>query len=84
MRSRLTELKEEYARGTEQLRSVLQEEAALRENLLRISGAIQVLEELMPPEQGSGEAGEGSIPRAGTEQESIVTAHTEPVAMTVR
>lgn len=48
---RLAELKREYQLGEEQLREIMQREAALRETLLRISGAIQVLTELLEPAQ---------------------------------
>jgi hypothetical protein len=47
--SRLAELKRDYRAGEEQLRELVQREVALRETLLRISGAIQVLEELREP-----------------------------------
>ena len=43
---RLDELKEEYRLGDARLRDLTQQEVVLRETLLRISGAIQVLEEL--------------------------------------
>jgi hypothetical protein len=46
---RLAELRNEYRTGEEQLRRLLQSEVVLRETLLRISGAIQVLEELDRP-----------------------------------
>jgi hypothetical protein len=49
--TRLTELREELRLGEAQLRELLQKENALRETLLRISGAVQVLEEVL--EQGS-------------------------------
>ena len=44
---RLAELQREYRAGEEQLRDLVVRETALRETLLRISGAIQVLEELL-------------------------------------
>ncbi|MGQ5640485.1 MULTISPECIES: hypothetical protein [unclassified Streptomyces] len=47
MRARLSELEHEYQRGESELRATLDRETALRETLLRISGAIQVLRELM-------------------------------------
>jgi septal ring factor EnvC (AmiA/AmiB activator) len=48
--SRMHELQREYDRGEQQLRELVQQEAALRETLLRISGAIQVLRELIAAE----------------------------------
>jgi hypothetical protein len=45
--TRLDELKRQYQMGEGQLRELGRQEAALRETLLRISGAIQVLEELL-------------------------------------
>ena len=47
VQARLAELKQEYVSGQGQLRELAQQEAALRETMLRISGAIQVLEELV-------------------------------------
>jgi septal ring factor EnvC (AmiA/AmiB activator) len=47
MQARLAALRQEYMTGQSQLRELAQQEAALRETLLRISGAIQVLEELI-------------------------------------
>jgi len=46
LQARLSELRREYALGEGRLRELVQQESALREALLRISGAIQVLEEL--------------------------------------
>ncbi|WEO99765.1 hypothetical protein A6P39_040175 [Streptomyces sp. FXJ1.172] len=46
--TRLDELKREYEQGSAQLSALLQQQTTLRETLLRISGAIQVLEELLP------------------------------------
>jgi hypothetical protein len=50
--ARLVELRREFQAGEGQLRELVQREAALRETLLRISGAIQVLEELVTPAGG--------------------------------
>ena len=46
VRARLADLKAEFESGQARLREVERQEAYLRETLLRISGAIQVLEEL--------------------------------------
>ncbi|WP_248962837.1 hypothetical protein [Sphaerisporangium perillae] len=54
LQARLAELKREYQLGEGQLRELTRQEAALRETLLRISGAIQVLEELTAAEAGDG------------------------------
>jgi predicted nuclease with TOPRIM domain len=45
--ARLKELKEEYQKGQERLIALDQEATNLRNTMLRISGAIQVLEELI-------------------------------------
>lgn len=45
--ARLQELRGEFARGEAQLAEMDQRRAALRDTLLRISGAIQVLDELL-------------------------------------
>lgn len=47
IRARLKELKEEYQKGQERLMALEQETTNLRNTVLRISGAIQVLEELI-------------------------------------
>jgi len=45
--SRLAQLKKEFEAGQGRLRELETEQSYLRETLLRISGAIQVLEELL-------------------------------------
>ena len=47
LQARLAELKREYQVGEGQLSELTRRQAALRETLLRIAGAIQVLEELL-------------------------------------
>ena len=47
LEARLKELKEEYKKGQERLMALEQEITNLRNTMLRISGAIQVLEELI-------------------------------------
>lgn len=47
--ARLAELRDEARKGEEMLAELQQRQAALRDTLLRIHGAIQVLEELSGP-----------------------------------
>jgi len=57
---RLRQLREEYEKGQQMLAELQAQEADLQQKLLRISGAIQVLEELLseaaasPPPPGTG------------------------------
>jgi hypothetical protein len=50
LRQRLNSLREEYAAGLSMIRDVEQRQEELRAMMLRISGAIQVLEELLAGE----------------------------------
>ncbi|HEX5869037.1 MAG TPA: hypothetical protein VFY65_01405 [Longimicrobium sp.] len=59
--ARLAELRAERDRGEEMLAEMQQRQAALRDTLLRIQGAIQVLEE-MQQQSGGGEAGDAPPP----------------------
>lgn len=47
--ARLAKLREEYEAGTKMLSDLRQKQEELQATLLRISGAIQVLEELLQP-----------------------------------
>ncbi len=51
LQTRLDKLKKEYQSGQEELEKVVQRETYLREIMLRISGAIQILEELIAEDQ---------------------------------
>ena len=53
MTARLDQLRREYELGQTQLRELVERESAMRETLLRISGAILVLEEML---EGGGTA----------------------------
>jgi hypothetical protein len=71
-RARLEELRHEYEVGQRRLQELMAQEVSIRETLLRISGAIQVLEELTgdaaqpssatPSEPGGGVPAEPSAP----------------------
>ena len=54
LQSRLEELKKEFEIGQAKLRDVEMQRSLLRERLLRISGAIQVLEELLEDNKPAG------------------------------
>jgi len=47
LHARLEELQQEYKKGQERLTALEQETATVRSSMLRISGAIQVLQELL-------------------------------------
>lgn len=55
LEQRLTVLRQEYEAGQSQLRALEQREADLRNTMLRISGAITVLEEMLAEERAIGE-----------------------------
>ena len=61
LEKRLKELKDEYASGTQVMAELQKKESDLQATLLRISGAIQVLEEML---------GRGSPEKSGTESTS--------------
>lgn len=56
LQSRLEELKREFELGQNKLRELEEQETQLRQTLLRISGAIQVLEEEIAKADESREA----------------------------
>lgn len=58
--ARLAELKEEFGKGTEKLGQLDEETRKLRETLLRISGAIQVLTEELERDQPATETPDAS------------------------
>lgn len=64
LRARLEELKREFETGQARLRELEAQEAQLRQTLLRISGAIQVLEEELSKDEG-GEGANGDAAEAG-------------------
>jgi predicted nuclease with TOPRIM domain len=56
MAARLAELRGDYQLGQARLAELDREQAALRETLLRINGAMQVLEELLGQVDANGQA----------------------------
>jgi hypothetical protein len=57
--ARLAELRAEFAAGQTMLAELEEKRERLRESLLRIAGAIQVLEEMAAGESGKAPAAEG-------------------------
>lgn len=51
MERRIADLRTEYASGQEQMQQLEKRQAELRNTLLRIAGAIQVMEELLAEEK---------------------------------
>ena len=62
LQARLEELKREFETGQARLRELEAQEARLRETMLRISGAIQVLEEELAGTQAATQAEGGEAP----------------------
>ena len=62
IQARLGELQREYEKGQEELYKVEKQQVHLRETMLRISGAIQVLEELLTRGPQDGQDGVQSGP----------------------
>ncbi|PYS97695.1 MAG: hypothetical protein DMF65_11140 [Acidobacteria bacterium] len=62
LQARLEELKREFETGQARLQELEAQEARLRETMLRISGAIQVLEEELAGTQAATQAEGGEAP----------------------
>lgn len=67
MEQRLQELREEYERGLRQMAQLERQRNELQHTLLRINGAIQVLDELLAQERldASGDGASAPIRTAG-------------------
>ncbi|WEK17950.1 MAG: hypothetical protein P0Y49_14200 [Candidatus Pedobacter colombiensis] len=52
LKKRLADLRDNYSAGERQLRKLEQQEMELKQTLLRISGAITVLEEMLQQQEG--------------------------------
>jgi predicted nuclease with TOPRIM domain len=57
---RLNALKDEFETGQQKLHELETQQALYRERLLRISGAVQVLEELLAQDRAAAESSAGS------------------------
>ena len=66
LQARLSQLRREFALGEDRLQDLLRQESALRETLLRISGAIQVLEELAAEPETAPQTSAAPTPEDGT------------------
>ena len=66
LQTRLEELKREFETGQARLRELEAQETQLRQTMLRISGAIQVLEEALAETQTE-TAPQGTAPQANDE-----------------
>ncbi|MDX3113616.1 MULTISPECIES: hypothetical protein [Streptomyces] len=73
MRERLAELKRDRESGQRQLQRLMQEEATTHDGLLRVSGAIQVLEELL----GDGALADGRSGRPDATTDTAPSATPE-------
>ncbi len=71
LQARLQELKKEFATGQTRLQELEKQQMYLRETMLRISGAIQMLEELL----ADGHPGEQNSTRLGEAQHVSVQAN---------
>jgi predicted nuclease with TOPRIM domain len=69
LEARLAELEAEIVVGEQRWREVDAEQARLRETLMRMSGAIQVLQELLEEEASDGAEGE----RPDAEEDAVPT-----------
>ncbi len=70
LEQRLQELKTEFGKGEQTLQELEEHAAAVRQTLLRISGAIQVLEE----ELGVANRPDGAVPELSVEESGQASA----------
>ena len=74
---RLRGLKEEYARGRQQLELLERQREEVRDTLLRISGAIQVLEEILGQNSTQSAADEHAVAAHANGQAPVVPITNE-------
>lgn len=75
---RISELKDEQQKGQQMLAELEGREAELRQTLLRLSGAVQVLEELLAVAEPS--APNGTAPAAATAPRDTLAGATTTLA----
>ncbi|MCX4545580.1 hypothetical protein [Streptomyces sp. NBC_01565] len=81
MRERLARLQRDYDEGQTQLHRLMRDEAATRDALLRVSGAMQVLAELLPDDgPPAGQAADGANGAAATAE---ANSHPGPRVVSV-
>jgi hypothetical protein len=81
VQSRLAELRRELEKGQVELQRIDRQQAYLRETLLRVSGAAQVLEELLAAGERRAAHGSGvqtSLPARPAERAEPTVRGTEP------
>lgn len=61
VQTRISELRNEFQKGEERAAKLEQELTAVRQSMLRISGAIQVLEELVQHDVSVGDNNQGDV-----------------------
>jgi hypothetical protein len=71
MKERLAELKAEFEKGQQRLQMLDLQRAEVRDTLLRISGAIQVLEELLNQESERSPASQNGHKEAGLSEVEV-------------
>jgi prefoldin subunit 5 len=72
LKQRVSQLKAEHQKGQQMLAELESQQAELRQTLLRIAGAIQVLEELLAAAEPS--PPDGVAPAAGAPGNALVNA----------
>jgi len=69
LEERLAQLKSEFASGQKMMADLESQQSSLRATLLRISGAIQVIEEVLTkPEPAGGNGAEPAVDSIGSKQ----------------
>lgn len=64
LQQRLDELKKDFMEGQSRLQELESQQALMRDTLLRISGAIQVIEEMLGDAQGADDTSASGAQRA--------------------